>query len=113
MLKSPLTYVLKDSCRLWLLRSKTYILPEVTEGAEIQDCTAFVMKTTAKIKNTDPMQVLTTIKTTILFCFFPIPIGVLAVLSMKNVDKVLVKGQLISKCPFGVFKLTKKTTKFL
>ena len=49
-----------------------------------------MIKTKAKIKSTAPIPVLTTIKTTILFYFFQIPVGVLVVLSMKNVDKVLV-----------------------
>ena len=31
----------------------------------------------------------------------------------KSKGPALTKGQLISKCPFGVFKLTKKPTKFL
>ena len=30
---------------------------------------------------------------------------------MKISNEILTKGQLISKCPFGVFKLTKKPTK--
>ena len=30
-----------------------------------------------------------------------------------HVQQISTKGQLISKCPFGVFKLTKKPTKFL
>ena len=36
-----------------------------------------------------------------------------ALKSKDNVlyDRLLAKGQLISKCPFGVFKLTKKPTK--
>ena len=68
----------------------------MTVGAEIQDCTAFVIKTRAKIKNIAPIPVLTTIKSTILFFFFQIPIGVLVVLSMKNVDKVLVSMASVS-----------------
>jgi hypothetical protein len=35
------------------------------------------------------------------------------VLEIFMSDEVHTKGPLISKCPFGVFKLTKKPTKFL
>ena len=31
---------------------------------------------------------------------------------LKGIDNKIVKGQLISKCPFGVFKSSKKPMKF-
>ena len=34
-------------------------------------------------------------------------------LAVIQPESIPTKGQLISKCPFGVFKLTKKPTKFL
>ena len=32
---------------------------------------------------------------------------------LRNLSKIRAKGQLISKCPFGIFKSTKKPTKYL
>ena len=40
-------------------------------------------------------------------------IGVIKTESEVIFDLIFDKGQLISKCPFGVFKSTKKPTKFL